>query len=544
MKGISSYHEREHSPDEYLRTSSNKEGSVLKKEKLIFIVLVLFGAALGVRWIAIIQTQVIANDAILYIKAAKLYSEGAYAEGFNAFPRSTFPLFIAFTQRFVGDWVRAGQWVCTFFGALAVIPFYFLARRIFSEKIAIVSSIFYIVCPSLVQNSAEVLRDVPFIFFYIAALWIGYEGICEKRAWMVGLAGFFILLCASLKDYGLMLFVSLLLFLCWFVIKRQITVRKALILCSAFLASAIIILTLFGLVLDYRRYNMHAPVVLRAKGALTGMTHQRAAMSKLEDEIERSELSTQGKRLLDLAIHHRFALYFFNIISKTVNAFNIILFVLFIFGLMKRRLVPYRMDEFLLFAIYATYIPLFLIFISSFVYLQTKNTFPLLVPSLIWSGVGFEEFIERSKRLMKKCPLALKEWGFKRVNLLILILIIIIMLSVGLAPKRRDKLELREIGLWLKNNGYSNSIIFGGDKLARLAFYAESEFIPLPKGTYEDIIRFARERKVSLLVIDKGAMDRLSPHFFEKVTSKDLQPIDITGIKASKYPILVFRIID
>ena len=202
------------------------------------------------------------------------------------------------------------------------------------------------------------------------------------------------------------------------------------------------------------------------------------------------------------------------------------------------------MDEFLIFAICAVYIPLFLLFLSYTNFFQTKSIFPILVPLLIWSGVGFEEIIERSKRLMKKCPLALKEWGFKRVNLLILILIIIIMLSVGLASKRRDKLELKEIGLWLKNNGYSNSIILGQDKLARLAFYAESEFIPLPKGTYEDIIRFARERKVSLLVIDKEVMDRLSPKFLGKVTSKDLQPIDITGIKTSKYPILVFRIID
>jgi hypothetical protein len=504
----------------------------------------LFGAALGVRWIALIQTQVIANDAIVYIKAAKLYSVGAYLEGFNAFPRSTFPLFIAFAQRLVGDWVRAGQWVSAFFGALAVIPFYFLARRIFSEKIAIVSSIFYIVCPSLVKNSAEVLRDVPFIFFYITALWLGYEGICEKKAWVVGLAGFFILLCASLKDYGLALFVSLLLFLCWFVIKREITVRKALILCSAFLASAIIILTLFGLVLDYGRYNMHAPVVLRAKSAITGITQQRAARSKLEDEMERSDLSTQAKRLLGLAIHQRFALYFFNIISKTVHAFNILLFVLFIFGLIKRYIVPYRSHEFLLLTIYIAYIPLFFLLLNFAVYLQTKNTFPILVPSLIWCGVGFEEFVERVRHWSQKRSFPLKDWSLRHAGLLMIILITIVMLSMTLGPHREDKLRLKEIGLWLKNNGYGNSIILGQAELMRLAFYADSEFIPIPKMSYEDIIRFAKDSKARLLVIDKEATDRLSPNFLAKVTSKDLLPIHVGGIKTSKDPIMVFRILD
>ena len=516
----------------------------LKREKILFTILVLLGAALGVRWIAMLQNEVIANDAILYIKSAKLYSVGAFWEGFQAFPRSTFPLLIAFAQRFTGDWVWAGQWVSTFFGALAVVPFYLLAQGIFGEKIAIVSSIFYVICPSLVQKSAEVLRDTPFVFFYVTALWLGYEGMRKKRAEIMGLAGLFILLCASLKDYGLMLFLSLLLFLCWFVVKRQMTLRKAFFLCSTFLASAIVVLFLLGSVLYYKGFDIRTPILSRAESAFMGVTDQRSTVSRLEKEMEELEFSPQGKRLFGLAMDHRFALYFYDIFSKTVHAFNIILFVLFIFGLIKRHRTPYRMDEFLIFAICAVYIPLFLLFLSYTNFFQTKSIFPILVPLLIWSGVGFEEIIERSKRLMKKCPLALKEWGFKRVNLLILILIIIVMLSVGLAPKRRDKLELKEIGLWLKNNGYSNSIILGQDKLARLAFYAESEFIPLPKGTYEDIIRFAKERKASLLVIHKEVMDRLSPNFLGKVTSKDLLPIDITGIKASKYPILVFRIID
>jgi hypothetical protein len=98
--------------------------------------------------------------------------------------------------------------------------------------------------------------------------------------------------------------------------------------------------------------------------------------------------------------------------------------------------------------------------------------------------------------------------------------------------------------LWLKNNGYGNSIILGQAELMRLAFYADSEFIPIPKMSYEDIIRFAKDSKARLLVIDKEATDRLSPNFLAKVTSKDLLPIHVGGIKTSKDPIMVFRILD
>jgi hypothetical protein len=118
------------------------------------------------------------------------------------------------------------------------------------------------------------------------------------------------------------------------------------------------------------------------------------------------------------------------------------------------------------------------------------------------------------------------------------------MLFIGLRPHREDKLELKEIGLWLKNNGHANSIILGRAELMRLAFYADSEFIPIPKGSCEDIIKFARERKGCLLLIDKEVMDKWSPNFLDRVSSRDLKPIFMAGIKTSKDPILVFRVIN
>ena len=90
---------------------------------------------------------------------------------------SILPLLIAIPYKIVGDWVITGQLISTLCGALTVIPLYLLARRIFNGGIALYGAIFYIVCPSLVQFSAEVLRDIPFIFFYVIALWLAYTGI-------------------------------------------------------------------------------------------------------------------------------------------------------------------------------------------------------------------------------------------------------------------------------------------------------------------------------------------------------------------------------
>lgn len=515
----------------------------MKKERLLITLLILFGAALGVRWIAMGQNQFIARDAILYIKSAKLYATGDYAGGFNAFPRSIFPLFIVFTQRIFGDWVRGGQWVSTFFGALIVIPFYFLARRIFGEKVALISAIFYIVCPSLVKDSAEVLREMPFLFFYTTALWLGYEGIKRKRPEVMGLACFFILFSASLKDYGLLLFVPLILFLCWYVIKRQITLGKAILLCSAFLAVAIIILFIFGSVSYYKGFDIRTSIFTRAESGFIGSTHQGSTISGLKKEMEKLEFSQRGKRLFGLAVDNGFAIYLSHFLRRMVYAFNIILFLLFLLGLIKRRIVPYHLDEFLLITLYAVYFPVVFLYLSYTFFLQTKSIYPLLVPSLIWSGVGLEELRERIVPWLQRYLIRRRSWDMQRVGLLLLILIVVVMLSKAWTSPRQDKFGEKELGTWLRNHGYGQSIIVGQEDFDRLAFYAESEFIPFPKGSYEEILRFAREKKASLLVVDWRTIDLLSPGFSERLSPKDLQPVPITGIMNTKYGTIIFNIV-
>ena len=109
-------------------------------------------------------------------------------------------------------------------------------------------------------------------------------------------------------------------------------------------------------------------------------------------------------------------------------------------------------------------------------------------------------------------------------------------------PYRKDKLEIKEIGLWLKDHGYAHSIILGQPEFIRLAFYADGEFIALPNGSYEDIIQFARGKEANLLVINKKTIGELSPQFLETVSSKDLQQISIPEIATPKYATTVFRV--
>ena len=151
--------------------------------------------------------------------------------------------------------------------------------------------------------------------------------------------------------------------------------------------------------------------------------------------------------------------------------------------------------------------------------------------------------------LKEKVILWIKTKGFhvrdrviRWVTPFLLLIICVPLLTMALAPNRKDKLELKEIGVWLREHGYAHSIIVGQGEFFRLAFYADGELIKLSKGNYQDIISFAKEKNANLLVINKKTIDHLSPGFLEKVSSLDLQRINIPGIKTPKYATTVFLI--
>ncbi|MBW2040302.1 MAG: glycosyltransferase family 39 protein [Deltaproteobacteria bacterium] len=511
-----------------------------KKWELPIILTSLFLGALVVRWLAILQNPVVATDAIFYIKLAKLYSTGDYVAAFKLYPYGFFPLLIASFQKICGDWALAGQWVSVLCGALTVIPLYLLARRIFDEKIALWGAIFYIISPNLVKYSAEVLRDIPFVFFYTTALWWGLRGAKDGNMVSIALASVFVYLSSLFRAEGLPLLIILSLYLIWQGVGGGLSLKR--------MGAALIILFLFfpavvsplGVYYSKKVGRLNLDQLQAVKDHFT-ISVSNSIIKKIEKEVENENLSLQGRNLFQLARNHRFVIYSSHILYKTVKVFNI-LFLLFLFGLIKRRQIGYRQDEFLLFAIYVVFVPIFLLYLSASNYLSTRHPFPMVVPSLIWSGVGFVEIKERMILWMKGRDFPLRKQALRWATPLLLLMICVPLLSMAWAPNRKDKLELKEIGLWLKDHGYAHSVIIGQGEFSRLAFYADGEFIHLPKGSYEDTIRFARKKEASILIINKKTVESLSPNFLDMVSPRDLQQIEIPGIKTPKYATTVFLV--
>ena len=200
------------------------------------------------------------------------------------------------------------------------------------------------------------------------------------------------------------------------------------------------------------------------------------------------------------------------------------------------------MDEFLLASIWGVFIIAFLFHLNNTNYFSTRYPFTPIVISLIWSGVGFVELRERIIRWIQTKDFHVKDRVISWVTPSLLLIICVPLITIASASNRRDKLELKEIGVWLRKHGYAHSIIIGQPAFTRLAFYAEGEFIELPKDSYQEIVRFAKERDVDLIVINKKTIDHFSPGFLEKISAADLQQIDIPDIQNPKYATTVLRI--
>ena len=510
-----------------------------KKRELLIILTALFVGALAVRGIAILQTPVIANDSIFYIKTAKLFFNGAYRHALMLCSFSILPLLIAIPYKIVGDWVITGQLISTLCGALTVIPLYLLARRIFNGGIALYGAIFYIVCPSLVQFSAEVLRDIPFIFFYVSALWLAYTGIKNEKGWYLCLSSIFTAVSLLIRREGLLLLIIIGLFLLWKVIRGRVSWKKATIFLSSFLLCLICIFLLLGIVTKEMRglSSLYERVKVEWK-----VSFEETTIKNIEMDVEEKNLSPQGRIFFQLAKQYRLSIYLSHIIYKSISAFAVPIFLLFLFGFIKRKKMEYRGDEFLLISIWGVFLIAFLFQLNNANYFATRYPFPAIVPSLIWSGVGFVEVRERIIRWMQTKDYRFRDRAIRWMTPLLLIIICVPLLTAALAPHRRDKVELKEIGVWLREHGYAHSIIVGQYNFIRLAFYADGDFFGLPEGSYQEIMKFAKEKEADLLVLNEKTIDHLSPGFLQKISPRDLRRIDIPGIQTPKYATMVFLI--
>jgi 4-amino-4-deoxy-L-arabinose transferase-like glycosyltransferase len=115
---------------------------------------------------------------------SKLISQGEAGAAFSLSFFNLYRFITAIFQKVFNEWELSAQMVSAVFSSLTSIPFYFLIRSLLGRTVTFISSILFIFHPYLVRYSAEVIQGPTFWFFPMMTLWVGWEAISRKRAWL------------------------------------------------------------------------------------------------------------------------------------------------------------------------------------------------------------------------------------------------------------------------------------------------------------------------------------------------------------------------
>ncbi len=152
--------------------------------------------------------------------------------------------------------------------------------------------------------------------------------------------------------------------------------------------------------------------------------------------------------------------------------------------------------------------------LHSFFWVSRRYTSHFLPLSLPWVVFGFSEVIRWVAERVKKE--GAKRWLSPA---LVLVLLTVLCIQGRILHAREHRVIQREVGLWVRN--YRPG---GGRLMSRLpqeAFYADLQWIRIPRGTYDEIIRTARSNGVRYIAIDEK-IEEDSPGFLNKIKGEDL----------------------
>jgi len=495
---------------------------IIEIEKRIWLLYVLiFFSAFLVRFYLVLFSSVITPDGILYIKAAKFIESGKLE---NIAEFTLYPFLIVLAHKIFPDWEMAGRMVSVLMGSLTVIPLFLLAKRMFDVRVALVIAFFYIINPRLADYSADVLREPTFWFFSMMALWLAWEGISRNSFMCTLLSSFATGLSVITRTEGMAIFLLILLWIFWSIWRSEHDTKKLFfhLIIFVFLLP---VMFLPLIVIFKEKYDIAYTFL---KTWYFFRNKNNGVFELTPDKIQ--AISPGLSTFLELAKGHKYVIFLSEIIVKLVKSLNVVFFFFAVIGIFGRKSIAYSKNEVPVAIWFSVFFITAFFYITQTYYFSTRHGLLLGFPLLIWAGIGFIELKEQLcswfKRIYPSAPFT------KHMAVILIFAILIAILPKALSPGGYEKRELKEAGAYLKAKGYSGAIFAGEPGLYRVAFYAGSEFIPLPfVKKEEELADLMRENKAEFLILDKKTgsasykdiLDNLNASVFTKVDLPELE---------------------
>lgn len=516
---------------------TNRIASMPLSLKLVLLVLI----TLITRIVVLLQTQIISNDGVFYIQIAKLFSEGKYEEISNTY-FNFYPLLLFFIQKLIGDWELSGKLISLTLGTLTVVPVFLIGRSLYDEKVGWLSALFYIILPNFLKYNSDVLRDPTSWFFMALTLWFVWDGIQKNRLVFFGLASISAGLGALTRVEGFVLWGALAIFTALRKVPEISLKRRSL--------NVTFLVLLFPLLFSLVFFSMKKHSSRIAFGKMASFSsnfiidHSREILQPIDPIIPIGQktynsLPLISKNSLELASRHRVVVAISEVIYKFIKSANLLI-VLILFGLWKRKKDGFGTSDWYLLFMFAALFSMSVFYTWQINYFSTRHGLTLVLPCLFFAGPGLIFLTETFSRGINRFT---PGWAIiKRYMFHILTFsLIMIFLFQGFSVRRGEKTNMKEMGVWLKKNGYQGSVIMGSKEFVRLVFYADGKFLEMP-DSWEKVIVSIHQNKVRLVVVDSCTIEQDCPGFLANLPQAGLFPIQGPKGEKGKYEIQIYGV--
>jgi 4-amino-4-deoxy-L-arabinose transferase-like glycosyltransferase len=473
----------------------------------------------------LLYPEVIHNDATEYIRHARRILSWDWSLG-KAHP--LYPSFIALAHFFAPSDEIAGILVSAIFGALIVLPVFYLGKEIFNERVGLVAAVFAAFQPFLYMSSGSVLTESVFHFLLAISCLLGWRAFKRGRFVDIVLFGLFTSFSYLTRPEG----IGFLLILSAWVLfvnppdgKRHWTKKVAI--------TAVVLLGFFVISSPYL-------IQLRKEAGRWQLSKKiSVSVGSLSDEEKdlpldmirvKKQMTVSTFLKSPLSVMSKMAGGFFQSLYIFQQVYTPLLSLLLILGfvLNKGKSLSLKGNLYL-----ASYVLYFFSFVHPFFWVTRRYTSHVISICLPWTAIGFLEVVGWARKRFSG-----ERFQWKIPAILLIVILLLLCVQGRVIHTREHRFIQRDAGLWMKDHLPRGAKVMSS--LPQEAFSAEMPWMKIPPGSYEEILATARSKEVRYLVID-DQIEEDSPDFLKKMKQEDLIPIKEWTRKAQR--LVVYQIV-
>jgi 4-amino-4-deoxy-L-arabinose transferase-like glycosyltransferase len=466
------------------------------------------------------------GDAAIYGKIAWGIKTGHGLHWWSVVWSPFYPFMIFIFSIFSGGLESAAYSVSIVLGSLTVLPFFFLAKKIFHYQIAYLSSILVVFFPALVVISAIPLSEATYTFFLLITVLCGWLLISKRSYLFAALFGLSSGICYLTRPEFLVAFAFMLLVFLVIELKRRSEKKNRTLALLGFSVAGFLILAL-----PYINF-MHSQTghwilsgktahnILKQEAYSKGggdYLQQRKAFAEVLDGLT-PEGEVKGKVLLGkenmlefVTSPYFFSDYFRSALAgiKSVNLFFLIFLLLALFYLFSWKVDKegWKKRIFLLF----TFTPILtmpVFFVPTGRLVEPYS--PLLIMLSMAGIMNLRSMLVKSTKSLR-VPRNLMISGSVIIGLVFLLSVFSWVKANRIAEDygntmQQAKLEAEEfkkLGLWADRTLPRDAVVMflSGDTFF---LYCNRVTYPVPFAPFERIVEFAKMNKIDYLVASLG----------------------------------------